>query len=116
MTTSEIKLRINRFLNNTIDLYMPPTSFLDKMKNSTAKFWLEQNSWRINKAVDVFGDSNNNIDIDVLMKHYEDTLFENGELKLDIKGMIPESMKWLNEYLPNKIILFKKEDLYNIFK
>lgn len=116
MNTSEIKLRINRFLNNTIDLYMPPTSFLDKMRNSTAKFWLEQNSWRINKAIDSFGDSNNEIDVDVLMKYYEDILFENGELKLDVKEMLPENMKWLSDLLPNKLILFKKDDLHNIFQ
>lgn len=116
MNTSEVKSRINNFLNNTIDLYMPPTTFVDKMRNSTAKFWLEQNSWRINKAIDAFGDENNEIDQNTLMKYYENILFENGELRLDIKDMLPETMKWLGDLLPNKLILFKKEDLYNIFK
>ena len=45
MKTDEMKLRIHKFLNDTIDLYMPPNGFIDKMKNSTAKLWLEQNKW-----------------------------------------------------------------------
>ena len=49
------------------------------------------------------------------MCYYEDVLFENDELRLDIKTMIPEQYGWLNEYLPNKVILFKKEDLKHLF-
>lgn len=115
MKTDEIKLRLNKFANDTIDLYIPPTGFFDKMKNSTAKFWLEQNMWKLGKAVDAFGDENGEIDPERIMAHYENALFENGELKLDIKSMIPPQYEWLKEYLPNKIVLFKKEDLHNLF-
>jgi hypothetical protein len=50
------------------------------------------------------------------MKYYEQALFENGELRLDVKSMIPESFEWIKEYLPNKIILFKVDDFRHIFK
>lgn len=116
MKTDEIKLKLAKFINQTVDLYMPPTSFADKLKNSTAKLWIEQNMWKLHKAIDAFGDENNEIDIDKVMEHYEDALFENGELRLDIKTMLPTNMQWLNDFLPNKIILFKKQDLYDIFK
>lgn len=116
MKTDEVKLRIVTFLNNTIDLYIPPTNFFDKLKNSTTKLWLEQNQWRIGKAICAFGDENHEIEIDRVMNHYEKALFENGELRLDVKTMIPENMQWIKEYLPNKIILFKVEDFKNIFK
>ena len=33
MNVDEVKLRIIKFLNNTIDLYIPPTNFFDKLKN-----------------------------------------------------------------------------------
>ena len=116
MRTDEIKLRLKKFLNNTIDLYMPPTNFFDKMKNSTAKFWLEQNMWRINKVIDAFGDEHNEIDVKMLKEYYVNTIFENGELRLDIKSMIPQQYSWINEYLPNKIVLFKVEDFEEIFE
>lgn len=116
MNVDEVKLRIIKFLNNTIDLYVPPTNFFDKLKNSTAKLWLEQNQWRIGKAICAFGDENHEIEIDDVMKYYEQALFENGELRLDIKSMIPESFEWMKEYLPNKIILFKVDDFRHIFK
>ena len=62
MKTDELKLRVKKFLDNTIDLYLPPTNFFDKMKNSTAKLWLDQNMWKLGKAVDAFGDEDGEID------------------------------------------------------
>jgi hypothetical protein len=115
MKTDEIKLRVYKFLENTIDLYIPPIGFFDKMKNSTAKLWLEQNKWKMDKAVDSFGDENMEIDIETILKHYEQALFENGELRIDVKTMIPQQFEWVKDYLPNKIILFKKDDLNSIF-
>jgi hypothetical protein len=116
MKIDELKLRLHKFVNNTIDLYLPPTSFMEKLANSTAKLWIDQNAWRLNKVLDSFGDEYGEIDADSILEHYEKTLFENGELRLDIKGMIPESMQLLKDALPNKIILFKTEDFRNIFK
>jgi hypothetical protein len=114
MRTDELKLRIHNFLNDTIDLYLPPNNFFDKMKNSTAKFWLDQNSWMIFKAIDAFGDENHEIDPHKLLSYYEDALFEDDELRVDIKEMIPDQYEWLKDYLPNKLILFRKDDLKNI--
>ena len=116
MKTDEIKLRENKFLNDTIDLYMPPVGIFDKMKNSTAKLWLEQNSWRLFKAIDAFGDEHHEIDIDKVLNHYESSLFENDELRINVKSIIPQQYEWIKDYLPNKIILFKKDDLRNIFR
>lgn len=115
MNVDAIKLRVKRFVMNTIDLCMPPTNVFDKIKNSTAKFWVEQNMWRFNKVIDAFGDENKEIDVEKLKSYYLDSLFENGEMRLDIKSMIPCQYDWLKEYLPNKIVLFKEEDLTNIF-
>jgi hypothetical protein len=115
MKIDGIKLRINQFINSTIDLYLPPTNFFDKMKNATAKLWIDQNMWRLNKALDSFGDQNGEIDIDKILCYYEDLIFEQDELRLDVKSMIPKQYEWLNDYLPNKIILFKKEDLKHLF-
>lgn len=115
MNVDEIKLRLHRFLNNTIDLYLPPVGFFDKMKNSTAKLWVDQNMWKLDKALHAFSDENQEIDIDKVVEAYQDALFENGEMKLDVKGMLPDSLDWLKDILPNKIILFKLEDFHRIF-
>lgn len=85
-------------------------------KNSTAKLWLEQNSWMLFKAIDAFGDEHHEIDIDKVLRHYEYSLFENDELRIDVKSIIPQQYEWIKDYLPNKIILFKKDDLRNIFR
>ena len=71
-----VKLKIHNFINNTIDLYIPPVSFLDKMKNSTAKLWVSQNIWKLNKALEAFGDQNQEIDVDRVVDLYTDTLFD----------------------------------------
>ena len=116
MKTDELKMRLHKFVNSTIDLYMPPTNFLDKVKNSTAKLWIDQNIWRIDNIIDSFGDKNHEIEVDKIMEYYEDALFEYDELRLDIKDMIPEDYGWMRDQLPNKIILFKKDDLKHIFE
>lgn len=116
MKIDEVKLRLKNFIHNTIDLYVSPTNFFDKMKNSTAKLWVDQNIWKLNKAIEAFGDEHGEIDEDKVLEYYEKALFENGELKLDIKSMIPSQYDWIKEYLPNKLILFKVDDLRRIFK
>ena len=68
MRTDELKLRVKNFIENTIDLYMPPHNFFDKLKNSTAKLWLDQNMWRINKVIDAFGDERSEINIEKIKK------------------------------------------------
>ena len=114
MNIDEMKLKMKNFVNNTIDLYFPPTNFFDKLKNATAKLWVEQNTWRLHKILEAFADEYHEIDGDKVIEMYEHILFENGELKLNVKEMIPENMTWINDFLPNKIIIFKKEDLYDI--
>lgn len=115
MKMDEVKLRINQFIHGTIDLYIPPTTFFDKMKHATAKLWVDQNIWKLYNILDKFGDQNGEIDIEKVVTYYEETIFENGELRLDVKTMIPRQYDWINEYLPNKIIVFKKEDLNYLF-
>lgn len=115
MKTDEIRMRMHKFVNSMIDLYLPPNNFLDKMKNATAKLWIDQNIWQVDKIISAFGDKYGEIDVDKIMSYYEDVLFEDGELKLDIKSMIPDDYGWMKDQLPNKLILFKKEDFKHIF-
>jgi hypothetical protein len=92
MNVDEIKLRLHRFLNNTIDLYLPPVGFFDKMKNSTAKLWVDQNMWKLDSILDQFADQNHYIDVQKVKTMYENVLFENDELRLDVHELLPEGM------------------------
>ena len=116
MKIDEMKMRIHHFVHNTIDLYLPPSNFLDKMKNATAKLWIDQNIWQVNKMLDSFGDEHGEIDFEKVIDIYEDVLFSEGELRIDLKDMIPDEYGWVKSQLPHKLILFKKEDLRDIFR
>ena len=83
MKIDEMKLRINQFIQGTIDLYIQPTTFFDKMKHATVKLWVDQNMWKLYKILDNFGDQNGEIDIEKVITYYENLLFENGELRFD---------------------------------
>lgn len=115
MKTHEIKLKIRNFINNTVDMYFPKDTVFNKIKNSTVKFYAEQNMWKIGRVVDAFGDENGEIEVPKLLSYYENVLFENGELRIDVKSMIPEQYSWVKDWLPDKVILFKVEDFRNIF-
>lgn len=116
MTKDEVKLRIVSFVNKTLDAYIPQTSIVDKLKNSTIKLWFEQNINKFDPFISTFADSNDNIDIKHITHYYEEELFENGELKLDVRDLIPNEYNFVKQMLPNKLILFKKNDLVEIFE
>lgn len=115
MHTDDIKARVKRFICNTIDLYMPTDTTLGKIQNATAKMYVSNNYYNIEKVIDAFADENGEIDVDEVIETYETMFDANNELKLNVKEMIPDSMEWVKSFLPNKLILFKKGDLHNIF-
>lgn len=116
MKTDEIKLRIANFLENTIDLYLPLDSVSNKLLNATAKLWVSQNLYKIGDILSAFGDKNDDIDTEKVKHIYEEALFENGNFNIDIKAILPDSMGFIKQILPDKIIAFTKDDLYKIFE
>ena len=114
MKIDELKLRINNFAGELIDMYFPPTDFFGKMKNATMKLWVDQNMWKLNGILDQFKDQNGEINVQCIKTHYENILFENGELRLNINEMIPDNLETIKSLLPNKIILLHKDDLYKL--
>lgn len=114
MKVDELKLRINNFAGELIDMYVPPIDFFGKMKNATMKLWVDQNMWKLDNILDQFADQNHCIDVQKVKTMYENVLFENDELRLDLYELLPESMENIKQFLPNKIILLKKQDLYKL--
>lgn len=116
MSTEEVKMRIVKFINKTMDAYIPQSNVVDRLKNCTFKLWFEQNISRIDPILATFVDSKGELDIKFITHYYEEALFEKGEFKLDIRDLIPDDYVFIKEMLPNKLILFKKNDLIEIFE
>lgn len=114
MRTDELKLRIVSFCNDIIDRYFPTDTFINKLKNTTAKYWVDQNVSKLDKLLLVFADDQSEIDVNKLREYYEPILFENEDFCLNIKSLIPDDQDILKKILPDKIIVFHRDDLTNL--
>jgi hypothetical protein len=111
MKKEELKYSIKQYALQLINDVLPESGILGKLSNKTAKYWVEQNQWRLDEILSAFTDKDECIDTQKLAEMYEDVLFENGELRLSLKEIAPESLKTM---LPDKIMIFKKDDLYKL--
>jgi hypothetical protein len=111
MRKEELKYSITQYINQLINDVLPESGILGKLSNRTAKYWVEQNQWRLDEILSVFTDKDECIDTEKLAEMYEDALFENDELRLSLKEIAPESVKAM---LPDKIMIFKKDDLHKL--
>ena len=111
MRKEELEYSIKQYVHQLINDVLPESGLLSKLGNRTAKYWVEQNQWRLDEILSVFTDKDECIDIEKLAAMYEDVLFENGELRLSIKEIAPDSVKAM---LPDKIMIFKREDLHSL--
>jgi hypothetical protein len=111
MRKEELKYSIKQYVHQLINDVLPESGILGKLSNVTAKYWVEQNQWRLDEILSVFTDKDECIDTQKLAEMYESVLFENGELRLSLKEIAPESVKAM---LPDKTMIFKKEDLHKL--
>ena len=111
MRKEELKYSITQYINQLINDVLPESGLLSKLGNRTAKYWVEQNQWRLDEILSVFTDKDEHIDTKKLAELYEEALFENGELRLSLKEIAPDAVKAM---LPDKIMIFKREDLHKL--
>ena len=111
MRKEELKYSIKQYVLQLINDVLPESGILGKLSNITAKYWVEQNQWRLDEILSVFTDKDGCIDTEKLAEMYEDVLFENGELRLSLKEIAPDAIQAM---LPDKIMIFKRDDLYKI--
>ena len=109
MRKEELKHSIIQYVHQLINDVLPESGLISKLGNRTAKYWVEQNQWRLDEIISVFTNKDECIDTKKLAEMYEDVLFENGELRLSLKEIAPDSVKAM---LPDKIMIFKKDDLH----
>lgn len=111
MKKEELEYNIKKYVYQLIDDVMPENGLLGKIENRTAKYWVEQNQWRLDDILSVFMDKDGCIDGHQIIEMYKDVLFENGELRVSLTNLVGDNYKSL---MPNKIILFKEDDLYKL--
>ena len=112
MKKEEIEYNIKKYVYKLIDDMITEDSILGKIENRTAKYWVQQNQWRLDKILSSLVDENGSLDPNPLVEQYKEALFEEGELRLSIKDIVPEVYK---EIVPDKIVLFTVDDLYQLF-
>lgn len=112
MRKEEISYNIKKYVCKLIDDMIPAEGIVGKIENATAKYWVEQNQWRLDKILSSLTDQNGEIDPNLLIEQYKKVLFENGELRLSIKDILPDVYGSL---LPDKIVIFTIDDLYQLF-
>lgn len=111
MKKEELSYNIKKYVHKLIDDILPQDSLIGKIENRTAKYWVEQNQWRLNKILSSLTDENEELDPNQLVEQYKEVLFEEGELRLSIREIIPDAYK---DLIPDKVILFTIEDLYQL--
>ena len=111
MRKEELKYSIKQYVLQLIDDVLPESGIIGKLGNRTAKYWVEQNQWRLDEILSVFTDKDGCIDTEKLAEMYEDVLFENDVLRLSLKDIAPEGVK---DMIPDKIMVFRKDDLHKL--
>lgn len=113
MKPDEIKLRVKTYACELIDDIFPSNFLGDKLKKATAKFWMEQNLWRLDNILNQFVNCQGEIDTDMAYQIYSDTIFDaDGKFCLDLKNLIGNDT--ISKYLPDSMILFTRDDLNKI--
>lgn len=114
MKPDEIKLRITSYADDLINKLFPNDNFFNKLKGATAKYWIKQNVWKLDKILTNFVDKDGEINMVDTVNFFVNEIFnENEEFTLDIQSLFENNQ--LSQYLPNKIIVFTKSDLVKLF-
>ena len=110
----EIQLRLETYVNDIINQIFPGNDMFNKLKSTTAKYWVKQNIWRMDNILNNFVDRDGLIDIEETINFYVNSMFdENGKFSINLGDLIQGTS--LESLIPNKTIIFSKNDLMKIF-
>lgn len=110
----EIQLRLETYVNDIINQIFPGNDMFNKLKSTTAKYWVKQNIWRMDSILNNFVDRDGLIDIEDTINFYVNSMFdENGKFSINLGDLIQGTS--LESLIPNKTIIFSKNDLMKLF-
>lgn len=113
MKVAEFKIRIINGLNGWVDDYFGASSLNEKFINSTLKLLIKQNANKYDKYIYMFADENGEINAKDVIESYANLLGDDG-LTFDLKQYISNNI--IRDFIPNKVLIIKKDDLMALVK
>ena len=111
MKAQEVKLKLVTSVNRLIDTYFGSPVVSEKMINATLKVLVKQNAYKLDNMLDLFADANGDINPQDILIEYANQVDENGVI-IDIKQYI--NNETLKQFMPNKVLVMRKEDILNL--
>lgn len=111
MNIQEVRLKLVTSVNRLIDTYFSSPSVSEKMINATLKVLVKQNAYKLDGILNMFSDKNGEINPQDILVEYANQIDENGVI-IDIKQYINNDT--LKQFLPNKVLVLKKDDVLNL--
>ena len=113
MKIGEVKMRLSNSVMGLIDTYFSGNALNEKFVNSTLKLLLKQNLYKLDSILNLFSDQNGDINVDDIILEYSKMIDENGII-FDLKQYIDNDL--IKTFVPDKILIIKREDILNLFK
>lgn len=111
MKAQEVKLKLVTSVNRLIDTYFGSPVVSEKMINATLKVLVKQNAYKLDNMLELFADANGDINPQDILIEYANQVDENGVV-IDIKQYI--NNETLKQFIPNKVLVMRKEDILNL--
>lgn len=111
MKAQEVKLKLVTSVNRLIDTYFGSPVVSEKMINATLKVLVKQNAYKLDNMLGLFADANGDINPQDILIEYANQVDENGVI-IDIKQYI--NNETLKQFIPNKVLVMRKEDILNL--
>ena len=70
MQTDTLKLKLNNFVYDLIDKVFPKSDILSSIGNATAKFYIDQNMYKLDTYLKPFADVNGDIEVSTITTSY----------------------------------------------
>lgn len=112
MKIGEVKMRLSNSVMGLIDTYFSGSALNEKFVNSTLKILLKQNLYKLDSILNLFSDQNGEINTEDIVTEYSKMIDENG-IVFDLKKYIDNDL--VKNFVPDKILIIKREDILNIF-
>ena len=111
MNAQEVKLKLITSVNRLIDTYFGGAVISEKLINATLKVLVKQNAYKVDGMLNLFADEHGDINPQDILMEYANQIDDNG-LVIDIKQYVNNDT--LKQFLPNKVLILRKEDILNL--
>lgn len=113
MKIGEVKMRLSNSIINMIDTYFSGKTMNEKFINSTLKLILKQNIYKIEPMLSLFTDKDGEINVNDIITEYANIIDESGYI-FDLKQYVHNET--IKNFIPDKVLIIKREDIMNLFK